>query len=102
MITYVVQIGNSDNKLSQAEWSLFVEGLAHLLANMSTHIHFFGFSSPAAAWQNCCAVFDDPRHRDEWEFQKDLEQRLADLAAMFRQDAIALQFGHMGFIKAAS
>ncbi len=102
MITYVAQIGNSDNRLPQEMWSNFIDCFGTLLADLGVQIHFFGFSNPAARWQNCCAVFEDPRRRPDREFQQDLETRLAKLAFAFDQDSIALQYGHTGFIKAAS
>jgi hypothetical protein len=101
MITYVVQIGNSDNKLSQADWALFVNALKSLLSNLGVQIHFFGFSSPHAAWQNCCVVFEDPQHRDEPGFEQALREHLADLAHLFEQDSIALTCGQTEFTKAA-
>lgn len=102
MITYVAQIGNSDNKLSQENWSRFIDAFVSTVNNLGVQIHFCGFSAPHSQWQNCCVVFEDPRHRPEYEFQKDLETELAYLARLFEQDSIALTYGATQFVTAAS
>lgn len=102
MITYIVQIGNSDNKLPQAIWAQFINELADILAKFQARIHFFGHSAPQAPWQNCCAVFDDPLERDELVSQALLEVTFADLAWRYDQDSIALTIGSTQFIEAHS
>jgi hypothetical protein len=99
MITYVVQIGNSDNKLSQAEWALFIDSLSYFLADLKVQIHFFGFSNPAAPRQNCCAVFEAS---DSTASAQDLRSGLAGLAKKFNQDSIALTGGITQFVEAGS
>ncbi len=54
----VVLIGNSDNKLTQNEWSHFVEAMNQGIREFVTHIHFFGGSNPFDPWQNACWVCD--------------------------------------------
>lgn len=46
MKTYTILIGNSDNKLKQVAWADFVAGLAAIVKDFATTIHFSG-SSPA-------------------------------------------------------
>jgi hypothetical protein len=101
-ITYIIQIGNSDNRLPQAVWSSFIDELGNLLARWKVEIHFFGCSNPVAPWQNCCAVFEHPENRGELEFKKEVEATLSQLAWKFDQDSIALTYGYTGFIEAAS
>lgn len=101
-VTYIIQIGNSDNKLPQEVWSLFIDNLGKLLAAWEMETHFFGFSNPVAPWQNCCAIFGHPEGRDELEFREELERRLAELAWKFDQDSIALTYGYTSFIEAVS
>jgi hypothetical protein len=102
VITYIVQIGNSDNRLKQADWALFIDALGNLLINLRVNIHFFGFSAAHAPWQNCCAVFEDAQGRDEPGFEQGLRERLADLAFLFNQDSIALTGGVTQFVEAQS
>ncbi len=104
-ITYTVQIGNSDDKLSQERWSEYINGLGLVLAELETDltdgcdIHFFGFSNPAGQWQNVCAVFNVAA---TGEVNLLIRQKLADLAAEFGQDSIALTVGSTTFVKATS
>lgn len=100
--TYVIQIGNSDDKLSQSAWSQFQSALTNLITKFGVRVHFFGSSNPTAPWQNCCMVFEHPENRDELGFKKELESDLAFLAGCFDQDSIALTYGFTGFIKGKS
>ena len=45
----VVSIGNTDNKLTQQEWSRFVHSVGELLQSYETHRHFFGGMSVGCA-----------------------------------------------------
>jgi hypothetical protein len=93
--TVTIQIGNSDNKLSQERWSQYINALSQLLLQGNAKIHFFGFSAPTAPWQNCCAVIDEPEN-PAW-----LEEDLAALARSFERDSIALTAGTTQFVEAS-
>lgn len=57
--TVTIQIGNSDDKLTQKEWSCFVRDVrAHIQENCETH--FDGGSRGDARWQNHCWVVAVP------------------------------------------
>lgn len=100
MITYIVQIGNSDDKLTQGVWVEFVNELNHLLAwELGVKINFFGYSPPNAPWQNCCAVFE--AGEEVWHLS-DIQERLSYMAAAFKQDSIAVTIGSTVFIEASS
>ena len=61
MKTITLQIGNSDDKLSQRDWSYFVNEIDHYLnvtMTRYTTIHFSGSSHSYAPWQNHCWVFE--------------------------------------------
>ncbi len=100
--TYTVSIGNSDDKLSQKRWSDFIDGLGLVLANLEISfpgdidIHFFGFSNPAGQWQTTTAVFNAPATRD---VNDEIRGRLANLAAKFDQDSIAVTVGTTTFVR---
>lgn len=93
-MTHIVQIGNSDNRLGQREWSEFIDALGNLLVAHASNIHFLGYSNPIAKWQNACVVFE---LREGMEMS--LTAELSDLASDFRQDSIALTVGMTEFIK---
>jgi hypothetical protein len=95
--TYVIRIGNSDDKLSQEDWACFTADLRSLIHEWTGGIHFFGFSAPNEPWQNCCAVFN----ADVNELPlAEVQARLADLAQRFGQDSITLTMGTTFFVKA--
>lgn len=58
MITIVVSIGNTDNKLTQAEWSEFVGGVNKVVSMFAKNVHFFGGSANWMPWQNVAWIFD--------------------------------------------
>lgn len=101
MTTYTVSIGNSDNKLTQKEWSEFVDGLGICLRVSQAEIHFFGFTRADGPYQSCTAVFAKPEadpSAEDWA--ESLKYHLAQLADEFRQDSIAWTQGETDFIKA--
>ena len=84
MIVYI-SIGNSDDKLTQAEWSSFTHRIRSEINVWAKAVHGAWFSLPNAPWQNACWCV---------EFEKDVhaqEVREALTAARteFRQDSIA-------------
>ena len=88
MQTLTVQIGNSDNKLSQQEWAHFVAAVRKIIGDWSCRIHFQGGSDWDAPWQNACWVCEvDHTGKDE------LIKRLSNCRKTFRQESIALTWG---------
>lgn len=83
-------IGNSDDKLPQAEWAAFLaetdQAMTDAVAD-GVHIHFSGQSAPAAPWQNALWAFEPPPGKPQ--VMMDLRGRLSGLARDFRQDSIA-------------
>lgn len=60
----VISIGNSDNKLEQTEWSMFVADVQiAVLSFEDVRIHFFGGASNWDAWQNVAWIIQ-PRQKD--------------------------------------
>lgn len=93
MKTICIQIGNSDDKLTQAEWASFVSDVAVVVDRYGSQTHFTGGSSPAAVWQNYCFVA-------EVEVEK-LTELFAWLSVMrdrYGQDSIATMIGETVFI----
>lgn len=58
MKTITISIGNSDNKLTQKEWSEFVERVNKLILMNATRVHFFGGAANWMPWQNVAWIFD--------------------------------------------
>ena len=83
MSTVVIQIGNSDDKLSQASWNKYVEGVRERLKAQIAEIHFDGSSPGDAPWQNHCFVA-------ELEDVGLLRIELKWLACSFDQESVAL------------
>lgn len=82
----LVMIGNSDDKMSQFQWSELVARLQDLWLTFHVKRHGEWFSAPASRYQNACWLIqlDDNDH-----LAPELKGRLKDLAREFDQDAIA-------------
>jgi hypothetical protein len=93
MTTAVIQIGNSDNKLTQIEWSQFVSSVRDIIVPLSKAIHFDGGSKHDAPWQNACIVAEVASANREA-----LVSRLRGCKEHFRQDSIAVTFGETAFV----
>jgi hypothetical protein len=93
MKTVCVQIGNSDGKLTQQQWSEFVRKTEAAIQPHAFTIHFSGFSRPDAPWQNACWVAD---------VQDDgvgpLTAALKETREGFGQDSVVVQVGETRFV----
>ena len=54
----VISIGNSDNKLTQVEWSLFVQDVEAAIKRSQAGVHFFGGAANWMPWQNVAWILD--------------------------------------------
>ena len=82
--TVAVLIGNSDDKLSQAEWAQFVRSVLDTVCGSADKVHFEGHTPQASPRQSVAVVFEistDKRHQ--------LQRDLKDIKREFRQDFIA-------------
>jgi hypothetical protein len=91
-----IQIGNSDDKLTQSEWSEFVSAVQDLIMDLQYNVHFHGCSIGSAPWQNACWVVELTNDGRE------LKRMLARLAFDYQQDSIALTIGEVQFISASN
>lgn len=91
MITVYIAIGNSDDKLSQANWSRFVADVdrAFELAVRfeGARVHGRWYSLPHEPWQNACWCGE--WHEDLAHVVARLKSDLAGVAREYHQDAIA-------------
>lgn len=90
MIAYV-SIGNSDDKLTQAEWSEYVGKTQAVIANAVSsfdgRIHGEWFSRPDAPWQNACWCVELDMPAEHYLVR--LKRAFAEVAGIYRQDSIA-------------
>lgn len=86
MKTIYVTIGNSDDRLTQVEWSVFCASLSILPLSISGRPYFhYGHSLPSAEQQNACISFQVVYDADV----DAVRRRLVVLARRFGQDSIA-------------
>lgn len=82
--TIYVSIGNSDDKLTQAEWATFCASTLAEIKTWSRQIHGDWHSLPNARWQNMCICFEVDDTAIDY-----LKTQLAKQAERYRQDSIA-------------
>lgn len=96
-MTVTIQIGNSDNKLTQAEWSDFVklvgDYLARYVEDRAAEIHFFASSAGHAPWQNAAWVVAITA-----EHEAALRADIGIARRKFRQDSAAWTTGETSFV----
>lgn len=91
--TVTIQIGNSDDKLSQRQWSNFVSDVDRAIFESPCDIHFSGFSQPNVEWQNACWVIEI--------LPKDIDALRVDLThwrEKYDQDSLAFTVGETAFV----
>jgi hypothetical protein len=79
-----ISIGNSDDKLTQKEWSSFAIDTAGAVRKWGSQLHGEWLSLPHAQFQNACwclEILEDD--------MDGLRGELARLATQYQQDAIA-------------
>src|SRR6187397_3205253 len=86
MFVYV-SIGNSDDKLTQAEWSEFVAHVGIVLRQLPdvATVHGQWLSEASWPWQNACWCIEIINTF----YQENITKSLGYLAHKFRQDSIA-------------
>jgi hypothetical protein len=95
----VIQIGNSDDKLTQERWSQFVSEVHDFIIGWGYPIYFHGVSIGSAPWQNACWVFDVSEIFEQVSAIEILRHELARMCFMYNQDSIALTLGDTEFVK---
>ena len=98
-VTVYVTIGNSDNKLTQAEWSDFVYAVGVEVELTAEDWEIYGewHSLGNSQYQN--AVFSAPIPEDRLD---DLRLNLRELARRFKQDSIAFAVAKSELLEAAT
>lgn len=92
--TAYVTIGNSDDGLSQQEWSEFHSDVMHAVKNYSQQVYGVWLSEPSSPFQNACWGF-----RIKYRHTGPLETALAFTARFYRQESIAVVYGTTRHVK---
>jgi|1185.fasta_scaffold1809788_1 hypothetical protein len=93
MPTVSVQIGNGDDKLTQAEWHGFVVAMKELVERSCSKLHFFGAPENWREQQNAAFIFDI----DEVAVDA-LKGGVIELRKQFRQESAAWTAGLTEFV----
>lgn len=92
-VTVVVSIGNSDDKLTQSNWSAFVWEVNQAIETQANQVHFHGYSPGDKPWQNAAWYFDIDASVSE-----ELKPTLAAIAQRYDQDSVAWLIGRTEFV----
>lgn len=95
MKTITIQIGNSDNKLTQQQWNLFVAAINNVISLWTKEVYFAGGPPSDAQWQNYCWVIDGDMSQHDEDIFKSL---LAKRRAAFQQESLSYVVGMNSFI----
>lgn len=87
----VIAIGNSDNKLTQMEWSDFVSEIAIEIEYIKAKIHFFGGASTWEQWQNVAWII-------ETKYPEELLVRVKKIREKYKQESAFVMVGDEEFI----
>lgn len=92
-VTVYVSIGNSDDKLTQKQWSEFVLEVRCAVFGAATEVHGDWYSLPDAQFQNACwcIVMDPDRHAA-------LRASLTEIRRGYDQDGIAWSVAETEFV----
>jgi hypothetical protein len=93
-VTTYITIGNTDNKLTQQEWSAFITDVVMLVLEHASEVHFAGFSHPSAPYQNACWCVDFKSDADRVNARSVLQL----IKGKYRQDSIAWAESQVSFI----
>lgn len=85
-----VLIGNSDNRLSQEDWSVFIRDCSNAVVRWSGVVHFAGGSLITSKYQNFCWVLEV-----EDEMVSYLKNELLRLKLLNHQESIAFITGEV-------
>lgn len=92
-VNLFIEIGNSDDKLTQREWSRFIAAVDSVIDSYSTRVFGRWFSSPESIYQNACFHFEV-----SGRVFNAMEEKLGVIAKRFNQSSIALTQGDTVFV----
>lgn len=83
-MTITIGIGNSDDKLSQTNWSWYIQDVDLTVGKYAEAVRFFGMSQGDESWQNACWVINIRESQAQ-----QLKGELSTIARKYKQDALA-------------
>jgi hypothetical protein len=83
MIVYV-SVGNSDDKMTQADWAVFQSRILSEVKALASEIHGVWYSAPMTPYQNMCICAEVASDR-----AAELKGFLTEAREYFGQDAVA-------------
>lgn len=102
--TVYATIGNSDDKLGQAQWAQFAAEFVETIRIQADEIHGVWWSAPDTPWQNCCVGFsiedetvpniDGPAEDRGKSRMRLLQESLTKLREFYGQEAVAWVVGY--------
>lgn len=95
MSDLTIQIGNSDNKLTQVEWSLYIKDMDALIRAHTRTVHFSGGSSGDKPWQNWCWFCTHNLPPEVLEF---FLSQVTEVRKKYHQNSVAVTIGDTKFI----
>lgn len=93
MKTITVQIGNSDDKLTQKQWAEFVSNTIYWITKFCSEIHFSSGSPSNSPWQNYSITFEIDDSKIVW-----VKENLIELRKKYNQNSIAWMECNTDFI----
>lgn len=93
MKTVIIQIGNSDNKLTQQEWAYYIKDIDQIIYDLGLTVHFRGGSPFDTRWQNSCWVCEINENS-----VANLKSWLEIRRESYNQESIALTIGETQFV----
>jgi hypothetical protein len=96
-MTTIIQIGNSDDKLTQAQWALFYRRVDIAVRTRARQVYFSGASHPSVEWQNAAWIFEIGE-----EASSELYDYMKTLCEWFNQESIAWTEGSTILVAASN
>jgi exo-beta-1,3-glucanase (GH17 family) len=92
-VTVTIQIGNSDDKLTQSEWAEYVNEVKKAVELNCTIVHFFGGAETWKPWQNVCWIIGCSDY-----MILTFKDVLTRIRLKYNQDSIAFSISNTEFI----
>jgi len=94
VVSVVIQVGNSDDKLCQKDWHRYVHEIRRSVLLFTEDLHFDGCSRGDSQYQNACIVAGI-----RVSCLDKLCAELSRVGGRYRQDSVAVITGEVTFIK---
>lgn len=91
--TLSILIGNTDDKLTQKQWSEFVQQVDRIVKVSAKVIHFMGSTIATSQYQSYCVVIEIIEDRIS-----SFKESLKNIKKQYNQDSIAFVEGITSFI----